>query len=282
MFGFTNSGSTCWFNASMQLLVHIPQIANLFRHEMFDQMLYTKRKNASELANEISNLVKMYWNATEPEKVYDISGILEIFAKINRNFAGKKQYDSVESFLALVSTLESAMVQKKTEDEHPIPFGDTNMEQWNEYSKKNWKTFLSDLFLGQSEQTYKDSVTYEHFTGLVIQPRKTLEQGIKDYLSDGDITRKFTRLPLILPIILQKNSDKEFVFYDFELDVCGVEYSLFGMLLHEGVDNDGHWVACCSNNDTWYKFDDQKVDRVYDMNSLIQKNAMLLLYKRRV
>jgi ubiquitin C-terminal hydrolase len=280
MLGFKNSGATCWFNSSLQLLLHVPQIANMLRNDMLTKILYNKRKNACDFTMELSQLAKVYWNSTDYESSVGVTKIHEIFAKINRNFAGKRQYDATESFLAMINTLETSMVQRNLDVEHPIPFGDANVDQWNEYSKRNWKTFLSDVFLGQVKQTYKDSITYEHFTGLVIYPSKTLEQGIQNYISDGEITRQFTRLPLILPIIFQKSSDKEFVFYDADLYIDDVKYVLFGILLHEGNENSGHWIAMCSNNDVWNRFDDEGIERIYDMNTLVHKNAMLLMYKR--
>lgn len=90
MLSFKNSGNTCWFSSALHMILHIPQIANMLRHDMFDKMLVQKRKNAHFFSIELSQIAKMYWSNFEFERQFDATNLLMLFAKINRNFAGKK------------------------------------------------------------------------------------------------------------------------------------------------------------------------------------------------
>ena len=275
MLTFVNRGNTCWFNSALQVVLHVPQIANIMRNDIFQKMLVLKRKNASDFALELSKIATKYWSTDVHEEAYDVGVLLELFTKINRNFGGRKMYDASECFLKILDTLETAFVVKP-----PFPLPPTcNSDAWEEHMKKTNSTFLSDVFMGQAKQTYKDSVTYEHFNALTISGVSSVEKGIENYRRDYDvgITREFTKLPMILPILFQKTAEKHFVHYDVTLTIDDCNYVLFAILLHQN----NHWVAM-ANAGSWYLFDDDKSTRIYDMNVLIQKDAMLLLYKRHI
>jgi ubiquitin C-terminal hydrolase len=98
---------------------------------------------------------------------------------------------------------------------------------------------------------------------------------------DTGITREFTKLPLILPIIFQKSADKNFVHYETSMTVGDTEYTLFTVMLHAGNHTGGHWVSMGANAGVWNLFDDSKCTRIFDLNTLIQKDAVLLLYKKK-
>jgi ubiquitin C-terminal hydrolase len=278
MLTFENNSNRCWFNAAVQAVLHIPQLANLLRDEIFSQILVKKRKNSSDFADELSRIAREYWSTFKHEKVVNIDALLEIFVKINRNFGGKKTYDSTEAFLAIIETLDGAFVAKES---LPLPEG-ANLDSWNEHIQKTKSSFLSDILLGQSKRVYNGETSYEHFSALTLS-KPSVAAGIEDYLHDEDtgITREFTKLPLILPIIFQKGVDKIFVHYETSMTILDVEYVMFAVMLHAGNHAGGHWVSMCSNAGTWNLFDDSKCSRIFDPNSLIQKDAMLLLYKKK-
>ena len=274
MLTFENNSNRCWFNAAIQAILHIPQISNLMRDDIFEKILVKKRKNSSDFAVELSRIAQEYWSTFKHEKVINIDALFEIFVKINRNFGGKKMYDATEAFLAILETLDGAFVAKE-----PLPLPEkSNLDSWNEHINKTKSSFLSDILLGQSKRTYKEETSYEHFSALTLS-KPSVEAGIEDYLHDEDtgITREFTKLPLILPIIFQKSVDKPFIHYDLTATFGGVEYSLFSIMLHSG----NHWVSMCANAGQWCLFDDSKCTVIFDLNSLIQRDSMLLLYKKK-
>jgi ubiquitin C-terminal hydrolase len=274
MLTFENNSNRCWFNTAVQAVLHIPQISNLMRDEIFSQILVKKRKNSSDFAVELSRVAREYWSTFKHEKVVNLDALFEIFVKINRNFGGKKMYDATEAFLAIIETLDGAFVSKES---LPLPEG-ANLDSWNEHINKTKSSFLSDILLGQSKRVYKDETSYEHFSALTLS-KPSVEAGIEDYLHDEDtgITREFTKLPLILPVIFQKSADKQFIHYDTSMSVGNVDYILFSVMLHSG----NHWVTMGANAGQWNLFDDSKCTRIFDLNTLIQKDAMLLLYKKK-
>ena len=274
MLTFENNSNRCWFNAAIQAILHIPQISNLMRDDIFEKILVKKRKNSSDFAVELSRIAQEYWSTFKHEKVINIDALFEIFVKINRNFGGKKMYDATEAFLAILETLDGAFVAKE-----PLPLPEkANLDSWNEHINKTKSSFLSDILLGQSKRTYKEETSYEHFSALTLS-KPSVEAGIEDYLHDEDtgITREFTKLPLILPIIFQKSVDKHFIHYDLTATFDGVEYSLLSIMLHSG----NHWVSMCANAGQWCLFDNSKCTVIFDLNALIQKDSMLLLYKKK-
>jgi ubiquitin C-terminal hydrolase len=278
MLTFENNSNRCWFNAAVQAVLHIPQLANLLRDEIFSQILVKKRKNSSDFADELSRIAREYWSTFKHEKVVNIDALFEIFVKINRNFGGKKTYDSTEAFLAIIETLDGAFVAKES---LPLPEG-CCLNSWNEHINKTKSSFLSDILLGQSKRVYKEETSYEHFSALTLS-KPSVEAGIEDYLHDEDtgITREFTKLPLILPVIFQKSADKNFVHYETSMSVGDVDYILFTVMLHAGNQSGGHWVTMGANAGQWNLFDDSKCTRIFDLNTLIQKDAVLLLYKKK-
>lgn len=274
MLTFVNDSNKCWFNTAVQAVLHIPQIANLLRDDIFSQIIVKKRKNSSDFAIELSRVAREYWNTFKHEKVVSLDALFEIFVKINRNFGGKKTYDATEAFLAIIETLDGAFVSK---DPLPLPEGcDSNV--WNEHITKTKSSFLSDILLGQSKRVYKDETSYEHFSALTMS-KPSVAAGIEDYLHDEDtgITREFTKLPLILPIIFQKSTDKNFVHYDTSMTIGDTEYVLFAVMLHSG----NHWVAMCANAGVWNILNDTVCTRIFDPNALIQKDAVMILYKKK-
>jgi len=274
MLTFENFGNKCWFITAIQAVLHIPAIANLMRDDIFQQILVKKRKNSTDFATELSRIAQEYWSTFKHEKVAHLNELFEIFIKINRNFAGKKTYDATEAFLAIIETLDGAFVAKE-----PILLQEPcNANAWKEHIDKTKSSFLSDIILGQSKRTYKGEITYEHFSALTLS-KPSVSEGIEDYLRDEDtgIIREFTKLPLILPIIFQKTADKQFIHYETSMNVMDLEYTLFAIMLHTG----NHWVSMCANAGVWYLLDDSKCTRIFDLNTLIQRDAILLLYKRK-
>ncbi|AGE56253.1 ubiquitin carboxyl-terminal hydrolase [Paramecium bursaria Chlorella virus NE-JV-1] len=278
MLTFANDSNRCWFLAALQAILHVPQIANVLREDsVFEKMLYKKRKNASDFACELASIAKKYWSSFEDEGTHEVSTLLDIFTKINRNFSGRKMYDSSECFIKMIETLETAFVQKP-----PFSLPETcNKIAWEEYSTKNPSTFMSDIFLGQAQVEHDDGdITFEHFTGIVIsESSPSVARGIAEFLNDPSTKTKksVTKFPLVLPIIFQKTANKSFVNYEISLDFSGIRYELFAVLLHVGG---CHWMTLAKSPIGWNLFDDSNMRKIDDINSIIQKDAMLLLYKR--
>ncbi|AGE55781.1 ubiquitin carboxyl-terminal hydrolase [Acanthocystis turfacea Chlorella virus MN0810.1] len=279
MLTFENADNKCWFISALQAIIHVPQIANLLRNEEFmSQVLFTKRKNCSDFATALSGVMTKYWSSFEHTGVDSVTDITEIYVRINRNFAGKKMYDATECFIKIIETLNSAFIPKK---EFVLP-ETCDAKAWEQYVVKSSSTFLSDIFTGQTRRVASDGdIVYDHFDGITIGSQyTTLEGGIREFLHDPDtnIKQEITKFPLILPVYFQKKSSKPFVGYDTILKLVDVEYELFVVMLH----NNNHWMTIAkSPTGKWNLFNDAQIVEVTDLNSLIQKDAMSLLYKKK-
>jgi ubiquitin C-terminal hydrolase len=150
------------------------------------------------------------------------------------------------------------------------------------------------------------SVTHEHFTSLslAITDSTSLAQCLQRHLACEDLTdfridgkvvpasltKRFTYLPRILIIHLKRFDDTDkldkFIDYSSELDlgafsvVADHHYQLFGVCLHRGDMEQGHYVACCEVKGHWYYMDDDSVAKMTNINDIIQRDAYVLLYKR--
>ncbi|AGE59893.1 ubiquitin carboxyl-terminal hydrolase [Acanthocystis turfacea Chlorella virus TN603.4.2] len=279
MLTFENSDNKCWFIAALQAIIHIPQIANLLRNEEFmSKVLFTKRKNCSDFATALSGIMVKYWSSFEHTGVESISDITDIYVRINRNFAGKKMYDATECFIKIIETLNSAFLPKK---EFILP--DTcDAKAWEQYVVKNSSTFLSDIFTGQTRRITSDGdFVFDHFDGITIgSNHPALENGIREFFYDPDtnVKQEITKFPLILPVYFQKGAPKPFIAYDTQLKLSDTEYDLFAVILH----GNQHWMTICkSPTGNWNLFDDNRMVQIQNLNDLIQRDAMLLLYKKK-
>lgn len=267
--GLTNEGNTCWMNSALQCLLHVPQLVNFVRHDMFEGCLFRKRKNACDLATEFSKLAKAYWNNSAEQSA---AGVLEAFVRTHRSFKGKRhKNDAAEALMLFVDTLHSALANTEQIPDHPVPF-EGDKESWDAHAKIAGHSLISDVFAGQRRL---DTSSFETFLGLTLDHTAPVTKALAAY--------DFTRLPLILAITLQKSEDKQFVPYEAEMRVAEnsfeVHYKLFAVLLHHGGADDGHWTALACHADSWTHYDDATSSAVH-VNDVVQKNAAMLLYKR--
>jgi len=279
MFGFKNDGNTCWFNSAIHAILHIPQIANLLRDDHFEGALIKKRKNASDFSLELARLAASYWSTVAEGGVETIGELRDIFCRANRQYAGRRQHDAGECFMSITSTLETAL--KKPRAPVVVSADEVNMEELQKYYDSTSSSFITDVFVSQIENTTESgTVSYEHVHSLVLFPSKTLAHGITNYMTDCQgVKKRFTKFPVILTVLLMKSPEKEFVYYDIDMNIDGVAYTLIAVLSH----GNNHWVATCKtcrDSGAWHMYDDDRVERIYDMNSIVHRDAMMLVYSR--
>lgn len=268
--GLTNDGNTCWMNAALQCLLHVPQLVNFVRHDMFEGCLFKKRKNACDLAVEFSKLAKAYWTGPEDGE-RSATSVLEAFARTHRAFKGKRhKNDAGEALLLFVDTLHAALANAKKIPDHPVPF-EGDAASWDAHAEAAGYSPVFDIFAGQRRM----EKTHETFWGLALDHSAPVTKALSAY--------DFTRLPLILVITLQKSEDKKFVTYDADMRIgengFEVRYKLFAALLHHGSADDGHWTALACHAESWTHHDDASSSAVH-VNDVVQRDAVMLLYKR--
>ena len=65
--------------------------------------------------------------------------------------------------------------------------------------------------------------------------------------------------------------------YNTTLQLESANYDLFSVLLHV---NNSHWVTLAKGPSGWNLFDDEKITSITDINALIQRDAIMLLFKK--
>ena len=60
-------------------------------------------------------------------------------------------------------------------------------------------------------------------------------------------------------------------------------YDLYGVIVHRGSLNRGHYYSYCKNPHTnkWYLFDDELVREEDDLGRIVDENAYILFYKQK-
>jgi len=273
--GFKNEGNTCWMNAMLQCMLHVPQLVNFVRDDMFESCLLQKRKNACEFAIEFSKLAKTYWSLIESTATPD--AITEAFMRVHRSFKGKRhKHDAGEALLLSIDTLHTALgnvghLIDDDDDQHPMPF-EGNEDEWAKHVAHTGNSPILDIFTGQQLV----GTVYEHFTSVMLDPMASVDKAFESLT--------FTYLPLILIATIKKSEDKQFVGYSDTLSLRDaayhVDYALFAVLMHHGTSADGHWTALVHHLGKWTHVDDERQTVLTDLNDIIQKDAVMLLYKR--
>ena len=311
MRGLRNLGNTCYLNAALQCLLHVPGLTNYVLQGWAERDLAKRRVNACALAAAYVALVREYWTTEVHDRPLDPGPLLAALRKLHRPFASPAPNDAHEAVTMLLKHLHDALGRTPRIRPSPADAG-VLREPWEQHLAKDGYSILTELFCGQSESLVADeagrysSTTHEHFVGLTLDLEgcsgvsQALAKAFAPTLIDdfalepggqrGAVT-KITRLvhaPLILVLHLKRFGEDgskvdRFVSYSTTLHVpgCGGHgahyYDLFGVCMHA----DGHYRAACETRGTWRIMDDGAVAEI-DLNSVITKEAYVLFYKKRL
>jgi len=271
----TDSGND-WMFATLHCVVHLPQLTNFLLDErLMRSSLVTKRKNACEFASGLSELAIAYWSSSsetsspktsssEPPQTFDIRSsvfdkVLDAFLRIHRSFKGKRHdRNAAEALRSCLETLHLAF-GNVPDVEHPIRFDDDGDDD----IRTTQRSIVSDVFEG----VFDDGNT---FTVMSINDTNapTVVKSLESYT--------FRRTPLTFVVTLPEH----FVSYDVNLTMIErgfqVPYALVAVLLHH---HEEKWTALAYHDGQWRHFENDRVTPV-PVNSIVQKNAAMLLYKR--
>lgn len=310
MKGLPNAGHTCYLNAALQCLLYSANMTNYFLSGQDVQDACAKKKLASALGLAYGELARDYWR--RPGESADPTAVREAFVRACRGFAPQRQHDAHEAMVCILDRLHDGLSRLKP--------GGLGVAQRPEVRREAWLADLrgacsvvSEVFRGQMEQVVEAegyaSTTYDHFTSLSLAVndaaslaqclhRHMADERLPDFVVDGQcapatLRRRFTYLPRILVVHLKRFDGAgakidRYVDYPSELDLgefavpeCPRHYQLFAVCLHRGPQADGgHYTALGEVKGTWFAMDDESVQRLEDINHIIQKDAYLLLYRR--
>ena len=238
MRGFLNLGNTCYFNAAIQCLLHIPVLSNYFLHVGYTgdcefTQLYTK-------------LVHFYWISKE-KGVVNLKSLMEHFFKHFPRFENKEPHDTQEAILCVIDILEKSC---------------PDIKPWF-YGKKVQETIWPDG-KSSSEEDFSIHLVNSSGTDVGEMLSKSAEWNVIENFEDtgGKVhnvaaTRMlFSKLPQVFMISFDRKSHIHVI---EKILIDKYEYNLIASVVHMGIQYDGHYVSFVKSGDAWYYINDDFV-----------------------
>lgn len=308
MKGLPNANNTCYFNAMVQCLAYSPNLANYLMHATVDQDTCAKKKGACALSLALARFVCDYWTA--PGDDADPTELFAAFQKACRGFPRGQQHDAHEAMVCVLDKVHDGLSKLKPGSDGVSARPEVRRQPWLD-GLKGACSVVSEVFRGQVETRVEapgySSVSHDHFTclSMAVTECASLAQCFASYMAAEDVqdfkvddrvvgarvTKTFTHLPRVLIVHLKRFDGTakidRFVDYTMEMDLvqyalpgCEHHYQLFGVCLHRGSVENGHYTACCEVKGRWYHMDDDTCTPMKDINHIIQRDAYVLMYKR--
>lgn len=307
--GLVNKGVTCYMNAAVQTLVHIPAIAHYLNDVSQD-----KYKSTISPRSVTFTLAILFRQMMDKRQVYPMKMIRRL-EDINCMMSEWNMEDSHEYFMSLMSRLQEDSTPKgqklNTSILHSI-FGGNVSQKVTCKKCGHVSTTMQDL--------YDLPVSFSNKKRARISGRYELEDSIKDFFSPESIRYdpksksgydcdkcktqtdavKVSRLndaPEHLAVHIKRfqfegthsRKLKEQMNYPLELDLrdysvngAPLKYKLLGVIVHHGRSvNSGHYVALCRQpNGTWTEYDDEELRGISEKKVLDQDSAYMLVYSK--
>ena len=287
MRGIINCGSTCYLSAALQCVLHSPQLVNYLLTDLcLGDDLQVRKRNAVAFTKALVALARETWLEPRSSSL-NPAPLLESLAKVKKPFAKMgQQHDAHECILAILDTLHQglskmpAITQSVARETLREDAG--NCAAWDAHCARDY-SFLAELFQGQSK---RQGTAYEHFWSVSLNiggdDTALHTMLLKHFEGEGATV---TYAPLLLVIHFNRFDAKgqkfaKFISYGLELQFAGNEYALYAVCMHRGTADDGHYTAICENHSQWMHFDDETSNPVTNPDTIIQKDAYVLFYKK--
>ena len=239
MRGFLNLGNTCYFNAALQCLLHIPVLSNYFL-----QRIYC---GDCEFTKIYSTLVQFYW-LNQQNDLVNVKPLIQKFFDHFPRFRNRDPHDVQEAILCIIDILERSCPEIK---------------QWF-YGKKTQET----IWPGGKSSTEEDfgiHIVTSRGDDLGKMLEKSAEWNVIENFEDTEgkvynvaTTRMlFSKLPQVFMISFDRKSHINVI---EKIIIDKYEYNLVASAVHIGIQCDGHYVSFVKHMDKWYYINDDFVD----------------------
>lgn len=312
--GLQNHSVTCYMNAAMQALFHIPAVAHYLRDVAAGK--YKSTVSPKSVTVELASLYERLCTSGKKGAIYP-SKMIRRLQDINFVMSPMEQEDSHEYYMSLIGRLQEDSVPKgqklRSSIMHDIFGGNlnqqvtcktcghvstTNQDFYDipvSFTKKI-KKYGGDLY--RLEDSITDFFSPELITvdkrqksGYTCEKCKNLTSAVKinhiaeapEYLTihfkrfkfQGSVSQKIKE-PMLYP--------KELDLTRYSMDKNGepFKYRLIAIIAHAGrTASSGHYVALCRQPDnTWAEYDDELVSGIRKESQLQDDNAYMLIYTR--
>jgi len=288
-------------------------LTNYFLQNLDEEDTNKRKKNAAAFVGAYRGLVDAYWTPSSSSSSSSLAfeGVRSLFLKHHgKTFKEGQQHDAHEALMCLLEMLHTGLSKtKKIEGSKAAKALDgARLQAWDANSNANY-SILTEIFQVQTEHTiqtpegkYKNT-TYDHMFDIGVPVCKDIRDGMKpeletilDYVLENGTktsitkTQHVTYMPLILIIHIKRftnRNDKinDYVDYPIHLDLNGHDghdgqYDLFGVILHHGTMDTGHYTCMVKHKNVWFVCNDERVEEIKNIDRVMSSNAYVLLYKK--
>ena len=237
MKGFTNLGNTCYFNTAVQCLLHTPVLTNYFLKNPYE--------GECRFTQVYSKFVTVYWTSGRPE--LSLLTLLARFREEFPRFKSREQHDVQEAILCIIDILERSQ-----------PF----IKPWF-YGKKVQETIWPGG-KSTSEEPFSVHLVTSDGVDLGEMLKKSMDWNVLENFEDTEgkvhnvaTTRSlFSELPQILMISFDRKSHVKII---ETIVIDTFEYNLVATALHEGDQNDGHYISFVKCRNRWHFINDDTI-----------------------
>lgn len=237
--GLPNLGNTCYLNSAIQCLAHVPELTNHLFKNTYD--------GPCPVTKEYSNLLERMWKGSDS---VDSRSFYRVFLEKFPKFTRFAPHDVQEVVLELIDTFENSL----------------------------GKDLIQDIFNGKEVQevTYPKGISKkEHGITIIVVTPKTSGQTLHSLFQDREgsdafsgyiddegtrwnaaVTRTYiSEMPRTLIISFSQYNAK----HTIQIPQRYNGYALFGLVVHYGTTQGGHYAVYVKHKNIWRYIDDDTV-----------------------
>jgi ubiquitin C-terminal hydrolase len=293
MRGLANdTGARCWLNAAAQALLHCPPLVNYALSAGFTADQNARRSNACAAANAFAALARAYWAPAGaqpadlgPESARLLAALTKVYPRLARG-----QQDAHEGVVLLLGLLHDAGARAAR-----LPPDQSATSASACCDAAAWAqtpySFLTEIFQGQSRLVDDAAPRLDHWwcLSLAISDSTSVPAAIARHHGSGHATHAPPCLIVHLKRFDAAGQTKidKFMSYGADLsvplapDARPAQYALFAVVMQSGDARSGHYTCLAEHRGAWSFADDGAVTEVTDINSIVNRDAYMLLYKRK-